>query len=103
MNLDLQRSLADNAKQWLALSLSISSAEKESFDATHDSLFASHGTNFMAHVYRTAFERMLQNLPDAERSKLLVAFGESIEEAVAKHMYLMPTAAQCVACHSRPL
>jgi hypothetical protein len=101
MNQDLQLSLANNAKQWQALSLSISSAEKVSFDKIHDNLFATYGSNFMSHVYRTAFEQMLQNTPAFERNKLLAAFEDAIGEAVEKHYYTLPTAAQCVACHSR--
>jgi|GEM_PF-2423045 len=102
MNQDLQLSLANNAKEWLALSVSISSAEKAAFDKTHDGLFATHGAHFMAHVYRLAFERVLQNMPDAERSKLLVAFQHATEEAVDERYSTHPSVAACQACHARP-
>ncbi|MBC6990342.1 hypothetical protein [Hymenobacter sp. BT491] len=85
MDQDLQLSLANNAKQWLALSLSISSAEKISFDTIHDQFFVTYGAHFMAHVYRTTFERVLQNTPDAERSKLLVAFRHALDQALDDH------------------
>ncbi|MCC2548211.1 hypothetical protein LJY25_17305 [Hymenobacter sp. BT175] len=101
MNEDLQRSLAANAQQWLALSQTISTAEKVSFAKIHDGLFATYGSNFMSHVYRTAFEQMLQNTPHAERNKLLSAVQAAIDEAVEKHFYTVPTEAQCQACHSR--
>jgi hypothetical protein len=101
MNEELQLSLARNAEQWRALSQTISTAEKVSFDKLHDGLFATYGSNFMSHVYRTAFEQMLQNTPDAERLKLLAAMQAAIDEAIARHYYTLPTAAQCQACHSR--
>lgn len=101
MNQDLQASLENNAREWEALSLAISSAEKLSFNTAHDNLFATYGSNFMAHVYRTAFEQMLSNTPATERAKLLAAFEAAIGEAVEKHLYTIPTAAQCQACHSR--
>ncbi|MCC3154939.1 hypothetical protein Q3A66_17340 [Hymenobacter sp. BT770] len=103
MNPELQRSLDNNAKQWQALSLSISLAEKTGFDALHDGFFATHGPNFMAHVYRSAIEQVLQNIPDAERSKLLAALQHAMEGAIAKHAYALPTAANCLACHSQTL
>jgi len=103
VNLDLQQSLANNARAWQELSLAISSSEKEAFDKVHDGLFAQHGSNFMAQVYRTAFEQMLKHMPDAERSKLLLAFEEAIQEAVAHNRYLTPTTSQCNACHSSGL
>lgn len=101
MNQDLQLSLDNNAKQWLALSQSISTSEKATFDALHDGFFAAYGPNFMAHVYRTAIEQVLQNMPMTERDKLLVAFREALDEAIAKHAYMVPTAADCSACHAR--
>lgn len=85
MDKDLQFSLANNAKEWLALSLSISSAEKISFNKIHDDFFSTYGANFMAHVYRTTFENVLQNIPDAERSKLLLAFREAMDRAIDEH------------------
>ena len=57
----------------------------------------------MSHVYRTAFEKMLQNMPDAERRKLLQAFGDAVEEAVDRNLYVQPSVAQCNACHSRSI
>jgi hypothetical protein len=101
MTEELQRSLDQNARAWRALSQSISAAEKVSFERVHDGLFATYGSNFMSHVYRTAFEQMLQSTPAAERDKLLAAVQHAIEEAVEKHYYTVPTAAQCLACHSR--
>lgn len=101
MDQDLQLSLADNAKQWLALSVSISSSEKVSFDLLHDRYFATYGPNFMAHVYRTALEQVLQNMPDQERGKLLLAFQQALDGAIEKHAYDMPTKADCSACHSK--
>jgi hypothetical protein len=101
MNEELRQSLADNAKDWLALSQTISTAEKVAFDKVHDGLFATYGSNFMSHVYRTALEQVLHNTPDAERTKLLTAVQHAIDEAVTKHAYTVPTVAQCLACHSR--
>ncbi|RYU81879.1 hypothetical protein [Hymenobacter persicinus] len=101
MNEDLQLRLADNAKAWQELSLSITTTEKEAFDRMHDGLFAAHGSHFMAHVYRLAFEKVLQNMPDAERSKLLAAFQQATESAVAQHFSTYPSVAACLACHAR--
>ena len=44
------------------------------FDKIHDGFFAAHGGHFMARAYRATFGRVLQNMTDAERDKLLVAF-----------------------------
>jgi hypothetical protein len=85
MDPDLKLSLANNAKDWLALSLSISSAEKITFDKIHDRFFTTHGAHFMAHVYRTTFERALQSMPDAERNKLLVSFQQAMDHALDEH------------------
>jgi lysine/ornithine N-monooxygenase len=85
MNEDLRLSLANNAKEWLALSLSISSAEKVVFNTIHDGFLASHGAQFMVHVYRTTFEQALQSMPDAERNKLLYTFRESMNKAIDEH------------------
>ena len=84
MNHDLQISLADNAKQWLALSHAISAAEKLAFDATHDGLLATHGSVFMGQVYRATFGLVLQNMTDAERSKLTDAFRLTLALAIAE-------------------
>lgn len=81
MTQDLQRSLDENAQQWLALSHSISSAEQVAFDKIHDGFFATHGCHFMAQVYRATFGRVLQNMTDAERDKLMAAFRESLAQA----------------------
>lgn len=83
MNEDLRLSLARNAQEWLELSLSISSAEKISFDKIHDGFLASHGAVFMVNVYRRTFEHMLQNTPETERNKLILAFKEAMEAAKA--------------------
>jgi hypothetical protein len=101
MNQDLQLSLANNAKDWLALSQSISTSEKATFDALHNGFFAAYGPNFMAHVYRTSIEQVLQNMPTVERDKLLVAFRQALDSAIDKHAYMLPTAADCSACHAR--
>ena len=78
---DLQRSLDENAQQWLALSHSISAAEQAAFDKIHDGFFATHGCHFMAQVYRATFGRVLQNMTDAERDKLMATFRESLAQA----------------------
>ena len=101
MNQDLELSLADNAKQWLALSQSISTSGKATFDALHNGFFAAYGPNFMAHVYRASIEQVLQNMPTPERDKLLVAFRHALDSAIEKHAYLTPTPADCSACHAR--
>ncbi|UYZ59755.1 hypothetical protein [Hymenobacter latericus] len=85
MNQDLQDSLANNAKEWLALSLSISSAEKLAFNKVHDGFYTSYGPAFMAHVYRSTIEQTLQSMPDAERTKLLAAFQEAMSKAIDEH------------------
>ena len=85
MNLDLQASLANNAKEWLALSLSISSAEKVAFDKIHDGFYTTYGATFMAHVYRATFEQALQSMPDAERTKLLATFQVVMSAAIDEH------------------
>ncbi|MBF9239320.1 hypothetical protein I2I05_18150 [Hymenobacter sp. BT683] len=101
MNPDLQLSLDENARQWQALSLSISTSEKATFDALHNGFFAAYGPNFMAHVYRESIEQVLQNMPTVERDKLLVAFRHALDSAIEKHAYMLPTAADCAACHAR--
>lgn len=85
MDKDLQVSLANNAKEWLALSLSISSAEKLAFSKIHDGFFATYGAGFMAHVYRATFEQTLQNMPDVERNKLLATFQQVMDRAIDQH------------------
>ncbi|KUG08597.1 hypothetical protein [Solirubrum puertoriconensis] len=85
MNQDLQDSLANNAKEWLALSLSISSAEKQAFNKVHDGFYTSYGPAFMAHVYRSTIEQALQSMPDAERTKLLAAFQDAMSKAIDEH------------------
>lgn len=101
MNQDLQTSLDDNAKQWLALSQTISTSEKATFDSLHNGFFAAYGPNFMAHVYRESIEQVLQNMPTVERDKLLVAFRQALDSAIEKHAYMVPTATDCSACHAR--
>lgn len=83
MEHDLQLRLADNARQWRALSLAISQAEQATFARVHDELLAAHGAPLMAQVYRATFEAALQNMPETERTKLLVAFGQVLDQAVA--------------------
>ncbi|WP_139920901.1 hypothetical protein [Hymenobacter sp. DG01] len=85
MDQDLQLSLANNAKEWLALSLSISSAEKQAFRKVHDGFFTSYGAKFMAHVYRTTFEQMLQSMPDTERNRLLTTLQYVMDQAIDEH------------------
>ena len=101
MNLALQTTLADNAKQWQALSLAISMDEKAAFDRIHDELFATYGSNFMAHVYRQTFERGLQHQPEAERLQLLADFRQALGGALDEHFSTSPSVAQCLACHAR--
>jgi hypothetical protein len=103
MNQDLQQRLAENARQWQALSLAISTTEKVAFDAQHDHLFATHGSSFMAHVYRTAFEQVLQHTPDDERRRLLAALHQAMEGAIAARYSTHPSSAECDACHARML
>lgn len=100
---DLQRSLAQNKADWLALSLCITSEEHDAFTDRHDGYFTSFGPNFMAYVYRAAIEQVLRNMPEAERSKLLVAFEEVLQAAIESSAYVHPTVANCSACHSRSL
>jgi hypothetical protein len=85
VNQDLQESLANNAKEWLALSLSISSAEKLAFNNVHDGFYATYGAAFMAHVYRSTIEQTLQSMPDVERTKLLAAFQAAMSKAIDEH------------------
>lgn len=91
MDQDLQLSLANNAKEWLALSLSISSAEKEAFGKVHDGFFTTYGANFMAHVYRLTIERAMQSMPEAERTKLLMVLRETMEQAIDEHYSTRPS------------
>ena len=90
MTQDLQRSLDENAQQWLALSHSISAAEQAAFDKIHDGFLTAHGCHFMAHVYRATFGRVLQNMTDAERNKLMAAFRESLAQASSEPYVLQP-------------
>ena len=85
MDTDLQLSLANNAKEWLALSLSISSAEKVAFTKVHDGFFTTYGATFMAHVYRLTFEHALQSMPEQERSRLLITFRQEMDRAIDEH------------------
>jgi len=85
MDKDLQLSLANNAKEWLALSLSISSAEKVRFDTIHDGFLATYGAGFMAHVYRGTIEQALLIMPEAERNKLLILFQQAMDQAIDEH------------------
>ena len=101
MTQELQSDLENNAKEWRALSLSISSAERASFGNVHDRFFARYGPNFMAHVYRTSVEEVLPSLPDAARRQLLDAFQHAMDEAIQKQAYALPTLSDCAACHSR--
>ena len=102
MNQNLQLSLANNAKDWLAPSQSISTSEKATFDALYNGFFAAYGPNFMARVYRSSIEQVLQNMPTVERDKVLVAFRQALDSAIEKHAYYMlPTTANCPACHAR--
>ena len=82
MNQNLQLSLANNAKDWLAPSQSISTSEKATFDALYNGFFAAYGPNFMARVYRSSIEQVLQNMPTVERDKLLVAFRQALDSAI---------------------
>ena len=90
MNQDLQRRLDENAQQWLALSHSISAAEQATFDKLHDGFLTTHGGHFMAHVYRATFGRVLQNMTDAERDKLMATFRESLAQASREPHALQP-------------
>ena len=101
MTQELQFDLENNAKEWLALSLSISSAERVSFGNVHNRFFRRYGPNFMAHVYRTALEDVLPTLPDAARSQLLDAFQHALDEAIQKQAYALPMLSDCAACHAR--
>lgn len=103
MNEALQQSLDDNARQWQALSLTISTTEKAAFATQHDQLFIAHGASFMAHVYRTAFEQVLEHTPDQERCKLLAALHKAMEGAIAARYSTHPSKAECHACHARVL
>ncbi|WP_045689435.1 hypothetical protein [Hymenobacter sp. AT01-02] len=85
MDTDLQLSLANNAKEWLALSLSISSAEKLAFSKVHDGFFTTYGATFMAHVYRLTFEQALQSMPEQERQRLLITFQQEMDKAIDDH------------------
>ena len=103
MNDDLQQRLDDNAKQWQALSLSISTTEKAEFALRHDKLFATYGASFMAHVYRTAFEQVLECTPDEERRRLLAALSLAMDGAIATRYSTRPSKEECNACHARVL
>jgi len=101
MTQELQFDLENNAKEWRALSLAVSSAERASFGNMHDRFFARYGPNFMAHVYRTAIEEVLPGLPDAARRQLLDAFQHAMNKAIQKQAYALPMLSDCAACHSR--
>lgn len=85
------------------MSLTISTTEKAAFDAQHDHWFTAHGSSFMAHVYRTAFEQVLQHTPDDERRRLLTALQQAMEGAITTRYSTYPSPAECKACHSRLL
>lgn len=85
MDEDPHLSLASTTTEWQALSLAISSAEKVTFDALHDQFFARHGSAFMAHLYRMAFDGVLQHLPEVERNTLLDAFTHAMKRAIDEH------------------
>jgi hypothetical protein len=101
MTQELQFELENNAQEWRALSRAVSSAEQVSFGNVHDRFFARYGPNFMAHVYRTALEQGLPNLPDDARHQLLGAFRLALDEAIQKQAYALPTLSDCAACHAR--
>ena len=101
MTQELAFDRANNAKEWLAFSLSISSAEKMSFGNIHDRFFTKYGPNSMAHMYRTAIEQVLPSLPDATRRQFRSAFQQALEEALNRQADALPTAADCSACHAR--
>lgn len=101
MTQELEFGLANNAKEWLARSLSISSAEKVLFGNVHGQFLTKYGPNFMAHWYRTAIGKVLPSLPDAARSQLLNAFQQALNEAISRQAHALPTAADCLACHAR--
>ena len=101
MTQELQFDLENNAKEWLALSRSISSAERVSFGNIHDRFFTRYGPNFMAHVYRTALEEVLPTLRNGARSQLLDAFQQAMDEAIQKQAHALPTLSDCASCHSR--
>ncbi|OON68824.1 hypothetical protein [Hymenobacter sp. CRA2] len=85
MDEDLKTSLANNAKAWLALSLSISDAEKVAFDKVHDDFLATYGPSFMVRVYRNMVERMLRHSTNDERDKLLSDFKAAMDQAIDEH------------------
>lgn len=85
MDEDLKTSLANNAKAWLALSLSISDAEKVAFDKIHDDFLSTYGPDFMVQVYRNMVDRVLRHSSNEERDKLLQAFKASMDHAIDGH------------------
>ena len=101
MKQELAFELANNATEWLALSQSISAAEKVSFGNVHDRFFTKYGPNFMAYVYRTAIEEVRPSLPGAACSQLLNVFQQALDEAINGQTYALPTAADCSVCHAR--
>ena len=101
MTEELAFDLANNAKEWQALSQSISLAERGAFDNIHDRFFTRYGPNFMAHVYRTAIGDALSSLPDTARTQLLNAFQQALDKAIQQQAYALPTLADCSACHAR--
>lgn len=96
MTQELAVDLANNAKEWRALSQLVSSAERVSFGNIHGRFLARYGPNFMAHVYRSAIEGVLPSLPDAARR-------QALDGAIDWQAYALPTAADCSACHARKL
>ncbi|RTQ46257.1 hypothetical protein EJV47_22265 [Hymenobacter gummosus] len=85
MDEDLKTSLANNAKAWLALSLSISEAEKVAFNKIHDGFLDTYGAEFMVRVYRSMVERMLRHSTNDERDRLLDAFKQAMDHAIDEH------------------
>ncbi|GAB2953418.1 hypothetical protein GCM10027048_18230 [Hymenobacter coalescens] len=85
MDEDLKTSLANNAKAWLALSLSISDAEKVAFDKVHDDFLATYGHEFMVRVYRSMVEKILRHSTNDERDKLMTDFKSAMDQAIDEH------------------
>ncbi|GAB3839017.1 hypothetical protein [Hymenobacter jeollabukensis] len=85
MDEDLKTSLANNAKAWLALSLSISDAEKVAFDKIHDDFLSTYGPQFMVKVYRNMVDKVLRHSSNEEREKVMGAFKDAMDQAIDGH------------------
>jgi hypothetical protein len=85
MDEDLKTSLANNAKAWLALSLSISEAEKVAFDKIHDGFLDTYGPLFMVRVYRSMVEQLLRHSTNDERDRLMDSFKAAMDQAIDEH------------------